>query len=61
MTAVQELKYLFDDILKDRGIVITWDTYIEQEKQQIMDAYDYGSNASLGVSKDSLINEKYKQ
>jgi len=61
MTAVQELKYLFDDILKDRGIVITWDTYIEQEKQQIIDAYDYGSNASLGVSKDSLINEIYKQ
>ena len=39
MTAVQELKYLFDDILKDRGVVITWDTYIEQEKQQIIDAY----------------------
>jgi len=32
----------------------------QMEKEQIIDAYDYGSNASLGVSKDSLINETYK-
>ena len=37
-TAVQELKYLFDDILKDRGVSIAWDTYLTQEKQQIIEA-----------------------
>lgn len=59
MTAVQELKYLFDDILKDRGIVITWDTYIEQEKQQIKDAWfdGYGGSAH---SEDEYYNETYK-
>ena len=39
-TAVQELKYLFDDILKNRGVSIAWDTYLTQEKQQIIDAFE---------------------
>jgi len=65
MTAVQELKYLFDDILKDRGIVITWDTYIEQEKQQILDAFEEGSSDGYdgwgSTNKEKYYNETYKQ
>lgn len=37
MTAVEELKHIFDDILKDRGVYISWDTYLKQEKQQTID------------------------
>jgi len=65
MTAVQELKYLFDDILKDRGVVITWDTYIEQEKQQIIDAFEEGSSDGYdgwgSTNKEKYYNETYKQ
>ena len=65
MTAVEELKYLFDDILKDRGIVITWDTYIEQEKQQILDAFEEGSSDGYdgwgSTNKEKYYNETYKK
>ena len=61
MTAVELLRQDLDAEIKlGTKMVVNWDMYLELEKQQIIDAYDYGSNASLGVSKDSLINETYK-
>lgn len=60
MTAVQELKYLFDDILKSRGVVITWDTYIAQEKQQIVDTWEMGRfNIDALGNGEEYYNETY--
>ena len=60
MTAVEFLFEMLKDSSKEVFDGNIWEQAIQMEKQQIIDAYDYGSNASLGVSKDSLINETYK-
>ena len=59
-TAVSLLKEILDSEMKlGTKMIVNWDMYLEIEKQQIMNAYDCGSNASLGISKDSLINGIY--
>jgi hypothetical protein len=59
-TAIQLLKESIDYEMKlGTKMVVNWDWYLEMEKEQIIDAYNYGQQIPPFEYADKYYNETY--